>query len=178
MGCQYRRTQRTSGRPIRTPLPVPGEPPVPALACDYLVAARSARLGAVKATIGLHPLMGAIQRIAQRAGALRAKEMATLGRRYDPDTLAGWGLINLVVDDEDLDATAEAVGLELANGPTIAHTATKALVLVAINDGVAAADQAMRVVQEPIWASQDLAEGLRSFREARPGRGAICGPLR
>jgi Enoyl-CoA hydratase/isomerase len=101
MGCQYRRTQRTSGRPIRTPLPVPGEPPVPALACDYLVAARSARLGAVEATIGPHPLMGAIQRIAQRAGALRAKEMATLGRRYDPDTLAGWGLINLVVDDEN-----------------------------------------------------------------------------
>ena len=62
-----------------------------ALACDYLVAARSARLGSVEATIGLHPLMGAAQRVAQRAGALRAKEMAMLGRRYDPDTLAAWG---------------------------------------------------------------------------------------
>ena len=61
-----------------------------ALTCDYLVAARSSRLGAVEATIGLHPLMGAVQRIAQRAGALRAKEMAMLGRRYDADTLAGW----------------------------------------------------------------------------------------
>jgi enoyl-CoA hydratase/carnithine racemase len=59
-----------------------------ALACDYLVAARSARLGSVEATIGLHPLVGAAQRVAQRAGALRAKEMAMLGRRYDPDRSA------------------------------------------------------------------------------------------
>jgi enoyl-CoA hydratase/carnithine racemase len=146
-----------------------------ALTCDYLVAARSSRLGAVEATIGLHPLMGAVQRIAQRAGALRAKEMAMLGRRYDADTLAGWGLINLVVDDEDLDATAVAVGLELANGPTTAHAATKALVSVAVNDGVEAADKAMSVVQEPIWASQDLAEGLRSFRENGPGAARFVG---
>ena len=146
-----------------------------ALACDYLVAARSARLGSVEATIGLHPLMGAVQRVAQRAGALRAKEMAMLGRRYDPDTLAAWGLVNLVVDDEDLDATAHAIGLELANGPTVAHTATKALVSVAVNDGVAAADEAMRVVQQPIWTSQDLAEGLRSFGANGPGAARFVG---
>jgi enoyl-CoA hydratase/carnithine racemase len=146
-----------------------------ALACDYLVAARSARLGSVEATLGLHPLMGAVQRVAQRAGALRAKEMVMLGRRYDPDTLAGWGLVNLVVDDEDLDATAEAIGLELANGPTVAHTATKALVSVAVNNGVAGADEAMRVVQRPIWASQDFAEGLRSFSANGPGAARFVG---
>jgi len=146
-----------------------------ALACDYVVAARSARLGAPEATIGLHPLMGGIQRMAQRAGALRAKEIAMLGRRYDPDTLASWGLINLVVDDEDLDATAASVGLELANGPTIAHTATKVLASIAVNDGVEAADNAMKAVQEPIWTSADLAEGLRSFRENGPGAARFTG---
>jgi enoyl-CoA hydratase/carnithine racemase len=146
-----------------------------ALACDYLVAARSARLGAVEATIGLHPLMGAVQRVTQRAGALRAKEMAMLGRRYDPDTLAAWGLVNLVVNDEDLDDTAQAIGLELANGPTVAHTATKALVSVAVNDGVAAADEAMKAVQQPIWASEDLTEGLRSFSANGPGAARFVG---
>ena len=146
-----------------------------ALACDYLVAARSARLGSVEATIGLHPLMGAAQRVAQRAGALRAKEMAMLGRRYDPDTLAAWGLINLVVVDDDLDATATAIGLELANGPTVAHTATKTLVSVAVNDGVAAADEAMKLVQQPIWASADVAEGLRSFAANGPGAARFVG---
>lgn len=50
-----------------------------ALACDLIVAAQSAKIGSVEATVGLHPLMGGIQRLAQRAGATRAKEMAMLG---------------------------------------------------------------------------------------------------
>ena len=54
-----------------------------ALASDLIVAAQSAKLGSVEVTVGLHPLMGAVQRLAQRAGAARAKEIAMLGRRYD-----------------------------------------------------------------------------------------------
>jgi len=54
-----------------------------------VVAAESAKLGVVEARVGLHPLMGAIRRFAQRAGAARAKEMAMLGRRYDARTLEG-----------------------------------------------------------------------------------------
>src|SRR5437868_10865987 len=65
-----------------------------ALACDYIIAAASSKLGSVEAALGLHPLMGGIQRQVQRIGALRAKEMSMLGRRYDPATLERWGLIN------------------------------------------------------------------------------------
>jgi enoyl-CoA hydratase/carnithine racemase len=140
-----------------------------ALAMDLIVAARSARIGSVESTLGMHPLMGAVQRIAQRAGAQRAKEMAMLGRRYDPDTLHVWGLVNLVVEDEALDEATRTLGLELANGPTVAHQATKALTHVAVNEGVRAADEAMADLQKDIWASADLAEGLRSFRKNGPG---------
>ena len=55
-----------------------------ALACDFIIAARSAKIGSVEATIGLNPLMGAIQRQVQRAGALRAKEMSMLVRLVMP----------------------------------------------------------------------------------------------
>ncbi|TKA00645.1 enoyl-CoA hydratase/isomerase family protein [Actinacidiphila oryziradicis] len=65
-----------------------------ALACDLTVAGESAKIGCVEASVGLHPLMGAIQRIAQRAGVARAKEMAMLGRRYDARTLERWGIFN------------------------------------------------------------------------------------
>lgn len=140
-----------------------------ALATDYVSAARSARIGSAEATLGMHPLMGAVQRVTQRAGALRAKEMAMLARRYDPDTLCRWGLINLVVDDDSLEPSTSAVAHELANGPTVAHAATKALVAVAVNEGVLAADDAMVEIQKPIWSSRDLAEGLRSFRTQGPG---------
>jgi enoyl-CoA hydratase/carnithine racemase len=140
-----------------------------ALACDYIVAAASSKIGSVEATLGLHPLMGAIQRTTQRAGALRAKEMALLARRYDPVTLERWGLLNLVVPDADLDQTALTVAEELAHGPTVAHLATKKLVHVAVNQGVDAADKAMTEIQKSIWASQDLKTGLTSYRQTGVG---------
>jgi enoyl-CoA hydratase/carnithine racemase len=140
-----------------------------ALACDYIIAAASAKLGSVEAALGLHPLMGGIQRQVQRIGALRAKEMSMLGRRYDPATLERWGLINLTVPDESLAQATMAIAEELARGPTIAHAATKQLAYLAANEGVVAADQAMAKIQEPIWASEDLKTGLASFKQSGPG---------
>lgn len=140
-----------------------------ALACDYIVAAASSKIGSVEATLGLHPLMGAIQRTTQRAGVLRAKEMALLARRYDPVTLERWGLINLVVPDADLDQTAFTIAEELAHGPTVAHIATKKLAHVTVNQGVDAADKAMMEIQKSIWTSQDLKTGLIAYRQTGVG---------
>jgi enoyl-CoA hydratase/carnithine racemase len=146
-----------------------------ALASDLVVAADSAKLGSVEATVGLHPLMGAIQRIAQRAGAARAKEMAMLGRRYDARTLERWNLINRVVADEQLDAAVMTLARELANGPTVAHAATKALVSIATSQGVRAADEAMAELQKPIFRSEDFRTGAESLLENGPGMARFAG---
>src|SRR5881398_924792 len=74
---------------------------------------------------------------------LRVKEMSMLARRYDAPTLEKWGLINLTVPEESLETTTMAIAEEFAQGPTVAHAATKELVYIAANDGVAAADEAM-----------------------------------
>jgi enoyl-CoA hydratase/carnithine racemase len=140
-----------------------------ALACDFIVAAASAKLGSVEVALGIHPLLGGIQRHVQRMGAVRAKEMAMLGHRYDAATLERWGLINRVVPDEQLDAVAFTIAKELAHGPTVAHAATKKLVAIAVNQGVETADLAMAEIQKPIWASADLRRGLDSFRANGPG---------
>jgi enoyl-CoA hydratase/carnithine racemase len=140
-----------------------------ALACDYIVAASSAKIGSVEVALGLNPLLGGIQRQVQRIGATRAKEMSMLGRRYDAATLERWGLINLVVPDDNLLESALVVARELGNGPTVAHAATKRLVSIAVNQGVEAADLAMGEIQRPIWASDDLQAGLASFRANGPG---------
>jgi enoyl-CoA hydratase/carnithine racemase len=124
-----------------------------ALACDLIIAAESAKIGSVEATVGLHPLAGGIQRLTQRAGAARAKEMAMLGRRYAAATLAR----------------------ELAAGPTIAHAATKALVTIAINEGVGAADIAMTELQKPIFASEDFRTGVASLKQNGPGMASFQG---
>src|SRR5436309_6187597 len=140
-----------------------------ALSCDYIIAASSAKIGSVEATLGLHPLLGGIQRQVQRIGAQRAKEMSMLARRYDAPTLEKWGLINLTVPEESLDTATMAIAEELAQGPTVSHAATKELAHIAVNQGVVAADEAMARVQAPIWASEDLKTGLTSFRKNGSG---------
>jgi enoyl-CoA hydratase/carnithine racemase len=146
-----------------------------ALSCDYIIAASSAKIGSVEATLGLHPLLGGIQRQVQRIGAQRAKEMSMLARRYDAPTLEKWGLINLTVPEESLEQTTMTLAEEFAQGPTVAHAATKQLAYIAVNEGVAAADEAMARVQAPIWASEDLKTGLASFRKNGPGLAKFAG---
>jgi enoyl-CoA hydratase/carnithine racemase len=140
-----------------------------ALAADLIVAAESAKIGSVEATIGLNPLMGAIQRITERAGAARAKEMALLARRYDARTLEKWNIINRVVADEQLPDASATLAHELANGPTVAHASTKAIVSYAVSRGVAATDEAMHELQKEIWKSHDLQVGLASYAVSGPG---------
>jgi len=146
-----------------------------ALACDIIVAAESAKLGAVEATVGLHPLMGGFQRVAQRAGVSRAKEMALLARRYDAHTMERWNIVNRVVPDEQLIAATMTMAHELAAGPTIAHGATKTLARIAVTGGVGAADEAMAEVQKPIFQSADFAAGVASFKTSGPGTGRFEG---
>src|SRR5207244_6178582 len=98
-----------------------------ALACDYIVAASSAKIGSVEVALGLHPLLGGIQRQVQRAGAMRAKEISMLGRRYDAATLERWGLVNLVVSEDALEEATMTIAEALAHGPTVAPAATKPL---------------------------------------------------
>lgn len=140
-----------------------------ALACDLIISSESAKIGSVEATIGLNPLMGGIQRVTERAGAARAKEMALLARRYDARTLERWNIINRVVPDEKLGEVSSSIAHELANGPTLAHASTKAIVSYTLAHGVPAADEAMRDLQAPYWKSADLKHGLESLAANGPG---------
>ena len=140
-----------------------------ALACDLIISSESAKIGSVEATLGLNPLMGGIQRVTERAGAARAKEMALLARRYDARTLERWNIINRVVPDEKLGDVSVTLAQELANGPTLAHASTKAIVSYTLAHGVPAADEAMRDLQADYWKSEDLKRGLESLAADGPG---------
>lgn len=140
-----------------------------ALATDLIVAAESAKIGFVEATLGLNPLWGGIQRVTERAGAARAKEMALLARRYDARTLEKWNIINRVVPDERLPETSAALAHELANGATLAHASTKAIVSYTVSHGIAATDEALRELQQDLWKSNDVRAGLASLRANGPG---------
>ena len=146
-----------------------------ALACDFIVAAQSAQIGSVEVAIGLAPLLGAVQRLAERAGPARAREIAMLGRRYSPDVLERWGVINLVTSDEELNSASLSLAQQLASGPTLALSAIKRIARIASTDGVRAADLALADELAPMWASQDVKRGMRAMHETGPGTAVFEG---
>ena len=88
------------------------------LACDLLVAAESARFGLVERVVGLTPSMGGTQRLAERAGPARARELVMTGELFDAATLERWNVVNRVLPDEGFHAAARGFARGLAEGPT------------------------------------------------------------
>ena len=95
-----------------------------ALACDLIVASRSAKFGLVEAVVGLTPSMGGTQRLAERAGSGRARELVMTGELFTADELAAWNVVNRVFDDADFEERMRALVEKLAAGPTNAHAMT------------------------------------------------------
>lgn len=146
-----------------------------ALASDLVIAAASAKMGLVEATLGLHPLMGGVQRLIDRVGLARAKEIVLLGRRHDASTLERWNVINRVVPDSELESVTMSFAHEIAAGPTVAHAATKRLALLHVNEGMTAADEGMTDISAPIYKSADLQRGLDALASTGPGSAVFEG---
>ena len=146
-----------------------------ALACDFIVAAETAQIGSVEVTIGLAPLLGAVQRLVDRAGPARAKEIAMLGRRYRPVVLERWGVVNLVVPDDELPTASMSFARQLAAGPTVALGSIKRLARIATTDGVRAADEALAHELAPMWASKDVTRGMEAMAKLGPGSAVFEG---
>lgn len=138
-----------------------------ALASDLILASPEARFGLVERVIGLTPSMGGPQRLAQRCGANRAREVIFTGDLYSAETLHAWGVVNAVHDP--LDAASIALVNRLADGPTHAHHATKQIIAEACDAGVAAADRLTPKVSGRLFETEDLKAAVASFLDVGPG---------
>jgi enoyl-CoA hydratase/carnithine racemase len=146
-----------------------------AMSCDLIWAAEGTQLGLVEAVIGATPFGGGTQRLVVRAGAGRAAEAVLTARPYPAETMLEWGVVNRVVPAADLHEKARAFAQRLAAGPTLAHGATKRLIALTVDQGVAAADDALPEVGAPVMASQDLQTGARTLMEKGPGHASFDG---
>ncbi|HWD64384.1 MAG TPA: enoyl-CoA hydratase/isomerase family protein [Solirubrobacteraceae bacterium] len=146
-----------------------------ALACDLILAASSAEFGLVERVIGLTPAMGGTQRLAERAGSGRARELVMTGERYSAQTLETWNVVNRVLPDEDFDQQCRAFAGALAQGPTLAHTATKRVVQAFREGGVSLADERVAAVAGELFDTEDLRGAVRSFLAEGPGKAAFSG---
>jgi enoyl-CoA hydratase len=146
------------------------------LGCDILLAAESARFGLVETVVGLTPAMGGTQRLAERAGPARARELVMTGELYEAATLERWNVVNRVLPDEGFDEAARAFARRLADGPTCAHAATKAIVRAYLEAGGArGADEQVPRLAGDLFATEDLKRAVRSFLENGPGHATYEG---
>jgi enoyl-CoA hydratase/carnithine racemase len=146
-----------------------------ALACDLIVAAESAAFGLVEKVIGLTPAMGGTQRLAERAGSGRARELVMTGRPYDAATLERWNVVNRVLPDAGFDEHARQLARKLAEGPTLAHAATKQVIRDYLEGGVELANDRVGRIAGDLFETEDLQSALRSFLEVGPGRATFAG---
>lgn len=146
-----------------------------ALGCDLILAARSAQFGLVEKVVGLTPSMGGTQRLAERAGSGRARHFVMSGALFGAEEMERWGVVNVVLDDDDFDANARAYAAELASGPTNAHAMTKHILRRYREGGIPAADAAVRSDAASLFATEDLQAAVKTFLEKGPGHAEFEG---
>ena len=100
------------------------------LSCDLIVASKSASFGLPEVNIGLVPGGGGTQRLITRVGITRAKEMLMFGGRYPADKLLDWGVVNYVVEDDELIPYAKEIAAKLCRRSAAALTELKRLALL------------------------------------------------
>jgi enoyl-CoA hydratase/carnithine racemase len=139
-----------------------------ALAADFRIMARSGSLAFLFTRVGLAGAdMGAAYLLPRLVGLSRATELLLLGERLDAERAAALGLATQVVDDERLvEATGELAG-RLANGPTLAYSATKALLSRELDMGLSGAIELEAMTQALLLGSEDHAEFYEAFTQGR-----------
>ncbi|WP_133651166.1 2-(1,2-epoxy-1,2-dihydrophenyl)acetyl-CoA isomerase PaaG [Paraburkholderia flava] len=141
-----------------------------ALACDLVVAARSANFIQAFVKIGLVPDSGGTWFLPQRVGMARALGLALTGEKLDAEKAERWGMIWRAVDDAELSATAAQLATQLAQQPTRAIAAIKRALRAGATNTLDEQLDLERDLQRELGASHDYAEGVQAFVEKRAPR--------
>ena len=138
-----------------------------ALACDLVIAARSANFVQAFSRIGLLPDSGGTWFLPRLAGSARAMGLALLGEKLSAEDAAAWGLIWRVVDDDALATEAMAIAKQLAAGPTTGYGLIKQALLASASNSLDAQLELERDLQRKAGFSEDYREGVAAFLEKR-----------
>jgi 2-(1,2-epoxy-1,2-dihydrophenyl)acetyl-CoA isomerase len=138
-----------------------------ALACDLVVAARSASFVQSFAKLGLVPDSGGTWMLPRLVGNARALGMTLLGPKLSADQAAAWGLIWQCVEDAELASTVEALARQLATAPTRGLAATKAAIYGSWRRSFIEQLDVERDAQRDLGRSADYSEGVAAFAAKR-----------
>lgn len=138
-----------------------------ALACDLVIAARSASFIQAFSRLGLVPDAGSTYFLTRRLGAQRALGLALLGERLGAQQAQEWGLIWRCVDDEDLMPVVHELARQLASGPTLGYARTKRAIYAAEINTLEQQLNTECDFQRELGHTDDYREGVAAFKAKR-----------
>jgi 2-(1,2-epoxy-1,2-dihydrophenyl)acetyl-CoA isomerase len=139
-----------------------------ALACDIVIAARSASFVQSFAKLGLVPDSGGTYFLPRLVGTARAMGLSLLGERLSAEEAQRWGLIWKAVDDAKLADEAAAMARSLAAGPTKGYGLIKKAMYASPGNLLDAQLDLERDLQREAGFSEDYKEGVKAFMQKRP----------
>lgn len=141
-----------------------------ALACDIVLAARSASFIEAFCKLGLLPDTGGTWFLPRLLGSARATGLALLGDKVGAQQAADWGLIWKCVDDEQLADETDALARHLSQGPTLGYARTKQALQASGLNTLEAQLALERDLMRELGRSADYREGVAAFMEKRAPR--------
>ena len=141
-----------------------------ALACDLVIAAKSASFIQSFCRLGLVPDCGGTWVLPRLVGNARALGLALLGDKLPAAQAAEWGLIWRCVEDAELASTVDALANQLAGAPTLGLASTKQSLYGSWDRTLAEQLDVERDLQRGLGRSHDYGEGVAAFIEKRAAR--------
>jgi 2-(1,2-epoxy-1,2-dihydrophenyl)acetyl-CoA isomerase len=141
-----------------------------ALACDLVIAARSAKFIQSFSALGLVPDSGGSWHLPRLVGQARALGMALTGEPLPAEKAAEWGLIWKAVDEELLDSEVDAVAAKLATLPPLGLAAIKQIVRTSWSRSLDQELDLQRDEMRRLGFTQDYREGVAAFLEKREAK--------
>lgn len=138
-----------------------------ALACDLVLAARSAAFIQAFVKIGLVPDCGGSYFLPRLAGTQRAMALAMTGERLTAEDAERWGIIWKCVDDSLLGLESGKIAGQLASGPTRSLGLIKRAIYASAGNSLAAQLDLERDLQREVGKGKDYREGVAAFLEKR-----------
>lgn len=139
-----------------------------ALACDLVIAARSAKFIQSFSAIGLIPDSGGTWILPRLLGQARAMGLALTGEPLPAEKAEQWGLIWKCVDDEALDSEVDTVAARLASLPPLGLAAIKELIRSSWSNTLDEELDRQRDSMRRLGFTEDYREGVAAFLEKRP----------
>lgn len=138
-----------------------------ALACDIVIAVKSAKFIQSFANLGLVPDSGGTWSLPRLVGQARALGLALTGQPITAEQAENWGLIWKAVDDDALAGEVDALVARFANAPTTGLAAVKAAIRTALGRTLDEQLDVERDEQRRLGATADYREGVAAFIQKR-----------